>query len=471
MSTLGKVLIFFNLIAAGAFGYFAMQSYYGEKGQGNGRQAITAAALRHILLVDGLPLGANPGDPSDMPGGADPDGQIPFKVMMAGSFQTDFVSKKLLETYFKPATGGEMFGGGAVPNQLAEVKRVKGKIDAALTAAEKPEEKLTLLQGWLLLQAETYEEREAIQKLLAAKTPDAIEKLQKMLDEKFVAVIEAPKPVDLAFTQDVPPNLTPLTEDVIKANEDLRKLNSDLQKILLTSAATDVERKTLADQEKAKQAEIAEGLMKLKEAESKLKEAQSKVQERIEKVDVTRGAPLDDSERRARVAHLLVHLNLDPDWQKRVAMIVGMRKFATAIINQAERFMVMAERIKLIMPVQQADFQSHERILLRLAIDRTDLANTQAELKAKWVDQEKKEADFAAQRETQLKAIQARYAKIKIEVDEMLVKQASIEQALFEVQREVAVTLDEVYRLEGVLEARERDLLGLPPRPKVAGGN
>jgi len=459
MSTLGKVLIFFNLIAAGAFAYFSLEAYHGEKGKGNGRQAIASAGLRHIILVDGLPLGADAGDPTEMPTSADPDNEIPFKVMMAGSFRTETVSKKLLDSYFKAAPGDAVLGGGAVPNQLAEVKRVKGKIDAALSATEKPEEKLTLITGWLLLQAETYEDREAIQKLVAAKTPEATEKLQKMLDDKFTAVLEAPKPPDLEFTQVLPPNLTPLTEDVVKFNEDLRKLNGDLQKILLANPPG-------SEAEKTKLGEIAEVVMKLKEAESKLKEAQSKVQERIEKVDATRGGPLDETERRSRLAHLLVHLSLDPEWQKRVAMVVGLRKFANAIISQAERFVVMAERIKLITPVQQADYQSLERTLLRLAIDRTDLANVQADLKAKWVDQEKKEADFAAVRETQLKAIQARYAKTKIEVDEMLVKQASIEQALFEVQREVAITLDEVYRLEGVLEGRERDLLGLPPKPK-----
>ncbi|MBA4191598.1 MAG: hypothetical protein C0467_26770 [Planctomycetaceae bacterium] len=405
MTTFGKVLTFFNLLAAGAFAYFAMQVYYGEKGKGNGRQAITAAGLRHILLIDGLPFGNQKGDVADMPAGNDPDIEVPFQVTMAGSFRTTTVSKKLLESYFKAAPGGEVLGGGAVPNQLAEVKRVKAKIDGLLAEnADKPDEKLKLLTGWLLFQPEVYEDRQAIQKLIADKNVEALEKL---LNDKFATVIDPSKPAD--DTQ---------SSKIVEAD------------------ATDV----------------------------------AKLNDKIKKVDESRFGPIEETERHNRLVHLLVHLSPNEEWQKRVAMVVGLRRFASAIIAQAERFATMAERIRLIMPVHQADYQSAERIQLLLAIGRTDLANHQAELKAKWVEQEKKDADFVGQRETQLKAIQARYAKTKIEVDEMLVKQTSIEAALFEVQREVAITLDEVYRLEGVLEQRERDLLRLTA-PKVGGGN
>ncbi|MFO0822413.1 MAG: hypothetical protein U0792_04730 [Gemmataceae bacterium] len=408
MSTLGKVLIFFNLLAGGAFAYFAMQSYYGEPGQNNGRQNINAAGVRQFMTIQGLPLGTGPGDPTDLP--SDPEFPIPFRVMMAGSFETESISKKLLESYFKQAPGTPEapdknidLSGPAVPNQIAEVKRVKAKIDSILADnAEKPDDKLRLLTGLLLLQPEVYEERQAIQKLIADKKVD---EMQALLDAKFKAVLDAPQ-----------------------------------------SVATEV-------------------LTKLPETE----EDAAKRFDKIKQVDDSRAAPLDELERRNRIAHLLVHLSPDPNWQKRVVLVVGLRQFAKAILNQAERFAIMAERIKLILPIDQQNYLAAERNQLLLAINRTTLANHQAELKLKWTEQEKKDADFVWQRETQLKTIQARYAKTKLEVDEMLVKQANIEAALFEVQREVAITLDEVYRLEGVLEARERDLLNLPP--KVGGKN
>jgi hypothetical protein len=92
MTIFGKVLIFFNLLVAGAFAYVSVQAYHGEKGKGNGRQHITAAGVRHVLLVDGLPLGADNGDPSELP--SDPEAEIPFAVNLAGGFRTKTVGKK-----------------------------------------------------------------------------------------------------------------------------------------------------------------------------------------------------------------------------------------------------------------------------------------------------------------------------------------------------------------------------------------
>jgi hypothetical protein len=283
------------------------------------------------------------------------------------------------------------------------VKRVKAKIDSALEGlAEKPDEKLTALEGWLLTQPVVYEERQAILKMIADKDAKGMEDL---LAAKFASIIEAPKAVE-----------------------------DDVKKSLSGADAED----------------------------------SAKQLEKVARLDSSRFAPIDEIERRARIAHLLVHLSPDPDWQKRVAMIVGLRRYAAAVAAQAERFVAMADRVKISIPADQAGYLSHERVLLRLAIDRTDLANRQADLKLKWIEQEKKEADFVGQRDTQLKTLQARYLKTKAEVDEMLVRQTGIEAALFEVQREVAITLDEVYRLEQVLEAREKELLGQTPR---VGGN
>ena len=46
------------------------------------------------------------------------------------------------------------------------------------------------------------------------------------------------------------------------------------------------------------------------------------------KVDEIRATAVkDEHERRARLAHLLVHLDPSPAWQKRVAMVVGLRQY------------------------------------------------------------------------------------------------------------------------------------------------
>src|SRR5262245_1061884 len=112
MTLFGKVLLVFNLLAAGGFVYLATQDW-------RGRQTISATGLRYELLVRGLPFGGEQGAPTAMP--ADADAEVPFRIEGPGGVPIQSVSKKLLDGYFQAAPGGEMLGGPAVPNQLAEV--------------------------------------------------------------------------------------------------------------------------------------------------------------------------------------------------------------------------------------------------------------------------------------------------------------------------------------------------------------
>ena len=67
---------------------------------------------------------------------------------------------------------------------------------------------------------------------------------------------------------------------------------------------------------------------------------------------------------------------------------------------------------------------------------------------------------------TQLKELTDQLTKVKNEVDELLVKQTGLETQLFEIQREVGLTLEDVYRLELLLEATERERFGKLPGAK-----
>jgi len=385
MSLFGKILLVFNLLAAGGFVYLATKDW-------KGRQTITAAGLRHQLLVVGIPLD-DPADPAKK--SSDPD-VIPFAVEGPGGVPTETISKKLLDVYFQAAPGGDALGGPAVPNQIAEVRRVKAKIEGLLKEAP---DRTALLSGWLLLQAESFDERAEIQGLAAKNNA---EELEKRLLAKFDAVINAPKASDPAAT-------ARLTED---------------------------------DKEDAE-----------------------KVKDKLARVAEARSAPLDEGERRTRLAHLLVHLSPDPAWQKRVMVVVGLRKYVGVIGAQAKRFQDMSQRITELILADQKAYFGQEAVDLALSQQRTDLANRQAEIRKKWTDQATQAADFVGQRKTQLGEIEKQLKKIKSEVDEMLVKQSNIETGLFEVQREVAITLDEVYKLYDDLAARERQLLEAAGRP------
>ena len=156
MSLFGKILLVFNLLAAGGFTYLAMQDYYGEKGKGNGRQNINAAGLRHLLVLNGIPVEG----PANFPG----DGVTAFVVDGPGGVPTTTASKKLLDAYFQGLGAGSndpntLFVATAVPNQLAEVARSRRRIEEILSKAENPAAKIALLKGWLLYQVETFPQR------------------------------------------------------------------------------------------------------------------------------------------------------------------------------------------------------------------------------------------------------------------------------------------------------------------------
>ncbi|MBA4065418.1 MAG: hypothetical protein C0501_17230 [Isosphaera sp.] len=440
MTILGKLLTFFCLAAVGAFAYFAVQDRAG-------RQTITAAALRHRLVVDGLPLGDFKGAPAEMPNDPDPDAEVLFPIDLGTGRPTPTVSRQLLETYFgltpggTPVNGGagNLGGGGAVPNQLAEVRRVRAKIDEALKAADdKKVSRVPLLEGWLLYQPTTYEEREAVLRLVKA---DDAKGLEDKLNARFAAVLDPPAAADPKTLAEAAPDLEPLYADLAAARKDL----------VDTMRAP---KRTPADVE-AKQAAVDE-------RQKALDEAVARVRGRADQVVASRAAPLGPGERQARLAHLLVHLDRSADWQKRVLAVVGVRDYARAVVGQANRVREMVKRPEEAIPADEAGYWASKVRLQEIAYARTTLANNQAELRRKWVEQLRRETDLVGQRETQLKAILAQYDKVKAEVDDLLARQAVVEAALFEVQREVAITLDEVYRLYDVLAARERDLLAAP---------
>jgi len=427
MSLFGKILLVVNLLAAGGFTYLAMQDYYGEKAKGNGRQNIAAAGLRHQLILTGLPLDGPPNIPAD--------GETSFRFEGAGGVPVETVSKKLLDSYFQGigAPGADpntLYVNTAVPNQLAEVARVKTKIEELLSKAEGAPGRIGLLKGWLLYQVETFAERVDLLALAAsdkedaetgkprAKSPDELnkdaEELQRRLMLRIDGVLAAPKGLDPAVT-------TPLKDEDLAA------------------AATDEEKNKIIDA-------------------------------RLAKITESRSSALDSFDRRRQLAHLLVHLSPESVWQKRVLAVVGGREYIRAVQNQARRFAEMALAVEQKLESDQRDYfdqingqagtsdGGEHRGLRQDAEAKTLVANRMAALKLKWVAQATKDQDLVAQRVTQLKELADQLAKVKGQVEVMLARQTGIENGLFEIQREVAITLDEVYKYEAELAALERKL-------------
>lgn len=422
MRLFGILLIVFNLLAGAGFVYLASQDW-------KGRQTVSAAGLRHGLLLAGLPLEPPPGAPE----GFAPEDDTPFVVEMAGGQSTETVSKKLLESYFQANVSSATPGAGAEPagaakvglaagapvvtNQVAEAKRVWGLIQSELDKRPAPADQIALLRGWLLFQAESYPLRQQYQALTSLNTATGqksqeqlaadAKRLRDILAARFNAVLNKP--------QSVASPIDPI----------------------------DAQRKAELD--------------KMPDAEKLAKSAEWQY-----------GTANDDAQRRQLLAHLLVHIDTDAAWQKRVMVVVGLRRYVEAISAQVERFADMITDVERLIPEDQASFMRHETQLRERATSNAERAKAIADIRAALTEQKTAQDDAVSRRATQLKELRALLEKVKGEVDELLVRQTGVEGQLYELQREVALTLEEVYRLEALLTNTERERYNLPP--ERAGG-
>jgi hypothetical protein len=386
MTTLGKVLLIFNMLLGIGFVYLATQDW-------QRRQTIQGAALRYDLLVQGLPLGTEPDAPSSLP--ADPDDPVPFRVLGVGNIPTTSVGKKFLESYFQGLSGGNL-GGGPVPNQLAEVRRVRSRMEQLLSAADSAEAKVQLFRAWLLYQVDSYEEHLAINEWVKQGN---IDELQKALNRRFDAVLQT--------SQGTIPSTLSDQDLAGKSSQEQRQLTS----------------------------------------------------ERLQQLQQSYSQSLDDSERRMRTAQLLIHLDPGAEWQKRVAAVVGLSRYTLALVAQTRRFEDMSRRMEELLVADQQNYLERIRPLQLAARNATELTNRQAALRAKWVEQFRREADAVSQRETQLRELANALTRVKEQVDALMVRQHEIEGRMFAIRQEVANALEQVYRLEAELVAREKQLL------------
>ncbi len=430
MRALGYVLLVFNLLATGGFAYLAVQDW-------KGRQTITAAGLRHVMLRDGLPL---EGGPEQLPARVQPGSEgysdyaateIPFRVPMAGGRATEVVGPELLYSYFAAAgaasaaagpdgavsPGAALAGNVPVTSQVNEAKRVRGIIRGAVDRADGPRAKALLLESFLGLQPETYEERAEIQALVRAEN---VGELDRRLMAKFDAVINPTNPR---------PDIT------------LARSTAEDTKVELPPGAT-------AEDRDAANAKVRKNLGDRLRAGAAIRA----------------GASHDEAERRLRLAHLLVHLDRDAAWQKRVAMVVGLRQYVKVLTAQVVRFGVMASRVDRQMLDDQDAFLTEYDLLEALARQRTLMVRDMADTRAKLTDQQTKDQDFVNQRQTQLNTLTAQLRAVRAEVATLLARQEATERQLFEVQRAVGDTLDQIYQLEADLYRREQAVFG-PPRP------
>lgn len=189
--------------------------------------------------------------------------------------------------------------------------------------------------------------------------------------------------------------------------------------------------------------------------------AEDPPEERLKKAAEVRAKGTKDApERLARLAHLLVHLDPDAGWQKRVMLVVGVRRYVAAVGAQAIRFHDMAARVERLTAEDQDRFAAEYALLRGLAIQRTQTVRDTTEVRARVENQVRKDQEFVTQRETQIADLRAQLGRVKAEVNGLLARQKVTEDALLAVQREVGLTLEQIYQLEEDLARVERARYG-----------
>jgi len=420
MGIFGKILLVLNLLLTGGFVYFAVQDW-------QGRKAIDAAGLRHIILSTGLPLEDKGPDtfPARVQPGADGYSEftgtaIPFAVEGPGGVMTTTVSPELLYAYFA-ATGDTRTDslGGMMPvaSQMAEVKRV-----FAVLKAQNDAVKLDRFGTALLRLAETFEERNDYTEWFAK---GQLTELAHAMDLQFhrvlPGVVEA-GPLDATMWRDT---YTQRMQGFTQQRDAAQKEADD---------ATAAGNAALAESKKAE----ADRLTNLISRRSKRE-------------------PRDEADRRFRLATLLVHLETDPAYQKRVAMIVGMKQYVKAVDGQAGKYAEIVARVESGTLVDQERFVGHYAALRAMAVQRTQLVLEMADIRRQLGVQEQKDQDLVNRRNEQLKDVTALRNKLQEEVKQLLAKQTLTEQALFLIEREIGLKLESIYSMEAELRKLENE--------------
>jgi len=446
MGTLGKVLLFVNLLAAAGVAFFATQDFAK-------RQDVTATALKYHLMLAGLPT--EPGE-----GTADEE-SVPFRTDLPDGTQTTTVRPKLLQNYFNGAEGGSQFSAGTdvVPSQVAEVERVEKKLKAQLDALP-PAGQLATLCGQTILDpttkrptlnpqfpaylvrlAESYDEREFVRQLGNPTSPDKIPAslatARKILDRKFAAVKAKPDPK----AAEAEATSLKAAVDALKASGDrARTANQALAGVPLDDANRP------EAQARADSTRVA-----LITADRALKDTIT---------DFGTAAARDEGDRKKRIAHLLIHLDASAAWQKRVGQVVGLRLYTVVLGEQVNRLRDMAMTAQQQKVLDQARFSEEYETIKTLAVQQSLLLERQQAVTADYAAQWAKDSDAVKNRHGQLLQREDALVSIKAQVNEALAKQSVAEADLFAVQKAVGETLRKNFDNEEKLEKAEQNAGG-----------
>lgn len=162
MGILGKLLIGANLLAAGAFAYLTLQNWHV-------RQDLAWREASNEIRLRGYPVEP----PEKPPSGVDKDNVAFVFQVNEGTRLETLTGKRINEL---TPQGGQAYGGEAVADQTAEVKRLQPKVFATIPPlppeGQDPKPRFDWLQTYLLNLARTGADRDGVNGLFDLRYPE-----------------------------------------------------------------------------------------------------------------------------------------------------------------------------------------------------------------------------------------------------------------------------------------------------------
>jgi hypothetical protein len=460
MGTLGKVLIFLNILLAAGVAYLATQSWAQ-------RQDQNAVALRYYLLIDGLPLEA-----PAMSDSAAADAEVELPITLPGGVPIQAVRAGFLKNHFQGTESGISFANPTPPNSvLGEFKKVRTRMEALL-AAKKPAEKLAYLigtvnpttlatsQGLLIYLADTFDERLALKDLLTGQAPAEIEKNAKeaeaLLLKRFDSLIAAANPKQSGMDEAALAN----------SNVSLGNARMSMKQALDDRLAAAKAANTASESKDSEQLKLAldrDNIAQEAYRAARVRYEQAKADHAKLVRETAAAASYDEPTRRMKIASLLLHLDFDTpldSWQKRVALIVGLKDYLAAIKERTQRLVQQPQRYQRLQEQSVLEFVEIYEKSKAIAIDRDRLLDRQREITRALTIQATEEKNLTVQRKTQRDLSEQELLAIQASVNAAMADQAKIEAQLFAIQKQVGSILRQNFELEDQIVVLEQAKLG-----------
>jgi len=487
MTLLGKILLFFNIIAAGAVVYFATQSW-------TVRQNQNYTALQYYLWIQGLPAQSDafptlPTVAEEINRAPIPLGTTSEPFHMGPSQPVYSIPYGVLKRHFENADKGPYSSPKPPNSRAAEVKRVRELLENNIESMSSDAERLAFLvgkyaglrfdPGLLILLADSFEEREAYRSLirkpsdadeLSAEKLEANAKIARQaLANKFDAVTNPPNAAALAeettklqdkfkLVAEAEAEAKTATERLKSATDSYRKLYEPLlEKSLEVNFVADADTKAAVEKARTEQDSAYEAFLKKSEAKKAAQMAWMAQQASA------RSAATDEPDRLRRTIQLMMVLDKGESWQRRLALVFGLKDYLVALKDRVERHTgarPYSPRLRQKMDEQTVEFNTLYERSKEVAIDRDRQLYRQKEITDAIKLQLMNSTEQLAQAKTQHEMKAADLKTIEAEVAERVATQTRIEGDLFDVQKQIGDMLRLNYELEAKLEDTERKLIG-----------